>query len=285
MTVHNRTFPSMLQTHDIESAYLRAGRRITVWLPPRGRGGSVERHPVLYLNDGQNLFDPARAFAGHTWRVAETAARLVRQGRIRPLLIVGIDHGEARRAREYLPIEDERNPGARKPLGHQYAEFVTREVMPLIERRYPAARGASNTGFGGSSYGAIAALYTSLVKPGVFGRLLLESPSLYVGGDYVLRRARAAERWPSRIYLGVGTAETGRAEINEEAVGNVRRLEALLRRRHFGPRRLLTVVEEGATHSEDAWAGRLPRALEFLYGYGGSGRDPEHDGGGEHEVE
>src|SRR3990170_6793897 len=267
----------MLQTHDIQSAHLGGSRRVTVWVPPRGRAASGDRYPVLYLNDGQNLFDPGRAFTGRTWRVAETAGRLVRHGRIRPLIIVGIDHGESRRAREYLPVEDDRNPGARKPLGPEYAEFVTRGVMPLIQQCYPAARGASNTGFGGSSYGAVAALYTALVKPGVFGRLLLESPSLYVGGEYLLRRARAAERWPSRIYLGIGTAETNRAAINEEAVANVRKLEALLRRRHLGPRRLLTVVDEGATHSEEAWAGRLPRALEFLYGYGGSGVVPEYE--------
>lgn len=256
----------MLQTHDVVSEHLGVRRRITVWLPPRSREASGGLFPVLYLNDGQNLFDPARAFAGRTWRVAETAARLVRHGRIRPLLIVGIDHGESLRSREYLPVEDDRHPGAGTPLFLHFAEFVTREVMPLVHRNYPAARGASNTGFGGSSYGAVAALYTALIKPGVFGRLLIESPSLYVGDEYVLRRARAAERWPSRIYVGVGTAETSRAEINQDTVANVRKLERILRGRRLGARRLLTVVEEGATHSEDAWAERLPRALEFLYG-------------------
>ena len=104
-----------------------------------------------------------------------------------------------------------------------------------------------------------------MVKPGVFGRLLIESPSLYVGDQYLLRRARAAKRWPSRIYLGVGTAETNNAEINAETVRHVQKLERILRDRRLGPRRLQTVIEEGATHSEDAWAGRLPRALEFLF--------------------
>ena len=135
----------MLQTHEIESTYLGAARRITVWSPSRQPGAGGRPYPVLYLNDGQNLFDPARAFAGRTWRVAETAARLVRGGRIRPLIIVGIDHGDARRAREYLPVEDDRNSDARNPLGREYAEFLTREVVPLIQRAYPAARGASNT--------------------------------------------------------------------------------------------------------------------------------------------
>ena len=79
------------------------------------------------------------------------------------------------------------------PLGAQYANFVTRELMPFIERHYPVARGAANTGFGGSSYGAIAALYTALVKPGKFGRLLIESPSLYVGSRYLLRQAQLAQ--------------------------------------------------------------------------------------------
>ena len=254
-----------IHIHHIPSLYLGLTRRITVWLPP-GCGARRRRYPVLYLNDGQNLFDPARAFAGQTWRVRETAAWLVRHRRIPPLIIVGIDHGEARRGREYLPVEDDRNPTARAPLGREYAEFVTREVLPFMLREYPVAAGASNTGFGGSSYGAVAALNTTIVKPGVFGRLLLESPSLYVGGALPApARARAAERWPSRVYLGVGTTETSRADRNEETVENVRKLEAMLRRAGLGPRRLRVVVEAGGTHSEGAWARRLPIALEFLY--------------------
>ena len=221
---------------------------------------------MLYLNDGQNLFDPARAFGGVAWRAGDTAVRLIRRRLILPLIIVGIDHGGARRSREYLPVEDDRNPEARNPLGREYARFVARELMPAIAARYPVARGASNTGFGGSSYGAVAALYTSLVYPGVFGKLLLESPSLYVGNANLLRRAREAPRWPSRIYLGVGTAETSRADWNRETVANVSALVRFLRRAGLGPRRLRVRVEEGATHSEGAWAARLPEALEFLFG-------------------
>lgn len=235
-------------------------------LRPRRRRRRDEQFPVLYLNDGQNLFDPSRAFGGVTWNVHETVARLVRRRAIPPLIVVGIDHGEVRRNREYLPVEDERNPDAREPLGRQYAAFVVRELMPFIERTYPVARGAANTGFGGSSYGAIAALYTSLVYPGVFGRLLLESPSLYVGNRYLLRRARSAARWPARIYLGVGTAETMRADWNEETVANVLDLAAILRHAGLGLRRLKVVVEEGALHSESAWARRLSKALGFLFG-------------------
>jgi predicted alpha/beta superfamily hydrolase len=253
-------------THELSSNYLGVTRRLTVWLPPGYRRGiRTLRYPVLYLNDGQNLFDPGRAFAGSTWQAGETAADLVRRRRIPPLLIVGIDHGEARRAREYLPVEDDRNPLARRPLGREYAEFVTREVLPFIARSYPVMRSAAATGFGGSSYGAVAALYTAILKPGLFGRLLLESPSLYVGRSFLLRLARKAERWPARIYLGVGTTETSRQDWNEETLKNVLKLEAILKRAGVGERRLRLRVAPGATHSEGAWAARLPEALEFLF--------------------
>lgn len=250
-----------MDIHYLDSKYLHASRRLTV-LRPRFRR-SLQ---VLYLNDGQNLFDPARAFAGATWRVRETVEDLVDRRLIPPLLIVGIDHGGADRPREYLPVADDRNTHARRPLGRQYVEFVTREVVPFIERTYPALRLTSARAFGGSSYGGVAALLTVLERPGVFGRLLVESPSLYVGGGYLLRRARRAPRWPSRVYLGVGTAETRRHDLNRETVENVRRLESILRHAGLGPRRLRVAVQEAAAHSEDAWAARLPDALAFLFG-------------------
>ena len=171
----------MHEIHDIPSLYLGLTRRITVWLPPEPRERRTSLSPVLYLHDGQNLFDPARAFAGQTWHLGETLTHLVRRRLILPLIVVGVDHGAERRAREYLPVEDDRNPFARKPLGREHAEFLVREVMPFMSRTYPVARGASNTGIGGSSYGGVASLNTALLKPGVFGRLLIESPSLYVG--------------------------------------------------------------------------------------------------------
>src|SRR5258705_6631676 len=106
----------MFAPHKTQSLYLGLTRRITVWLPPQVSGRRGGRYPILYLNDGQNLFDPARAFAGRTWRVPQTAARLVRSRRIPPLIIVGIDHGGVRRLREFLPVQDERNPTPINPL-------------------------------------------------------------------------------------------------------------------------------------------------------------------------
>ncbi len=105
-----------------------------------------------------------------------------------------------------------------------------------------------------------------MLKPGLFGRLLIESPSLYVGRNHLLRLARRAERWPSRVYLGVGTTETGRDDWNAETLGNVLKLEKILRQAGLGERRLRLRVAPGAAHTESAWAARLPEALEFLFG-------------------
>jgi predicted alpha/beta superfamily hydrolase len=251
--------------HDLPSSALGTSRRLTIFVPP-STPRPPARSPVLYLNDGQNLFEPERAFLGNTWRVAETVTALIEADLIPRIIVVGIDHGVMLRAREYLPVADDRNPLAKRPLGRRYARFVTDEVMPFVRREFPVSRRASDTGIGGSSYGAVAALFTALQAPGRFGRLLIESPSLYVGRGQMLRRARRAQTWPARVYLGVGTAETSRAEWNEETVVNVMRLEQILKKAGLGPRRLRMVIEQGATHSEGAWAARLPIALTFLFG-------------------
>ncbi len=255
-----------MDIHHIESRALETTRRITVLRPRRRYGAKSEGFPVLYLNDGQNLFDPSRAFAGVTWNVQETVNRLVRKHVIPPLVVVGIDHGGAQRNREYLPAEDPGNPHSRAPLGRKYAAFVVDEVMPFVERNYPVARGPANTGFGGSSYGAVAALYTTLMHPGTFGRLLLESPSLYVANRFMLRKARSATRWPARIYLGRRHVRNGPG-AGEPRDGRQR----VAAGKHLAGNRLWSAAVEGrrrrgARHSEGDWARRLPDALRFLFG-------------------
>jgi predicted alpha/beta superfamily hydrolase len=149
--------------------------------------------------------------------------------------------------------------------GKCYPDFLQREVMPLIEERYPVLKGAENTGLGGSSLGGLITLYTQLAAPGVFGRLLIESPSLFVANRKILDECRRFRNWPTRLYLGMGTRETGNAEKDAKIVGDVRDLESILREAGLDEQRLRVRVEEGASHTESAWAARFPEALEFLY--------------------
>lgn len=252
-----------LWLHALASEIFGNTRMLRVWLPPDYDGWGATRYPVLYLNDGQNLFDPATAFAGVPWRAGETAARLIAEEKIRPLIIVGIDNTK-NRAREYIPYKS-RDPRVIKAKGKCYPDFLRREVMPLIAERYPVLPGPENTGLGGSSLGGLITLYTQLAAPGVFGRLLIESPSLFVAERAILQDSRQFASWPARIYLGMGTREVGQAEKNVKMVADVLELEAILRQAGVDEQRLKVRIEEGATHSESSWAARFPEALEFLF--------------------
>ena len=264
-----------LRLHEFHSTVFGNTRMLRVLLPP-GYDAPENRnreYPVLYLNDGQDLFDSATAmFNPMEWQVDETVARLTAEHRIPPMLVVGIDNaGRRQRAHEYLPYPDEYlSPPDPSPQGARYPEFLVDEVMPFIRSHYRVRPGAANTALGGSSYGALVALYTVLARPGVFGQLLLESPSLYVDSTHILRDADHATKWPERVYLGVGTNEMGRpscdpkATTDPEAVADVKALATVLRRAPEPPI-VRVVVDPCAVHNEMAWARRLPGALTFLY--------------------
>ena len=256
-----------LRIHEFESRIFRNHRFIRVWLPPGYDEPSAQgrRYPVLYLNDGQNLFEPATSFTGVEWQVDETADRLIREGVIAPMIVVGIDNGAKDRFREYMPHRS-LQPMMLRVQGRRYPEFLIKEVMPFIARSYRVATGPDNTGLGGSSLGALIALYTVLAWPGVIGRLLLESPALWASNRQLIRECRARKDWPDRIFLATGTAEAGRADRNQSVVDDVRELAGILGRAGLNEKRLRVVIEDGASHHESAWARRFPEALAFLFG-------------------
>ncbi len=252
-----------LWLHELRSRIFGNTRLLRVWLPPDYDGWGATRYPVLYLNDGQNLFDPVTAFAGVDWQVGETAVRLIAEQKIRPLIIVGIDNTK-NRASEYIPYRS-KDPRVLKPAGQCYPDFLQREVMPLIEERYSLLLGPENTGLGGSSLGGLIALYTQVAAPGVFGRLLIESPSLFVANRKILEESRRFRDWPMRMFLGMGTREAGNAEKDAKIVDDVRQLGGILRESGLDEQRLKVRIQEGGAHNEATWAARFPEALEFLY--------------------
>jgi enterochelin esterase-like enzyme len=256
-----------LRLHEFHSRIFRNTRMLRVWLPPGYSAPENESrpYPIFYLNDGQNLFDPATAYIGVDWQVDETADRLIRESKIPPLIIVGIDNAQKERPREYLPYRSF-NPPVMRPQGKRYPDFLLNEVMPFLFQRYRIASGAENTALGGSSLGAIISLYTAMDCPGSFGRLLLESPSLFISNRQLLKSSRIFGQWPERIFMGIGTREAGSEERDRQVVEDVRDLENILRRAGLGQDRLLVKIDEGATHSEGAWAKRFPEALTFLFG-------------------
>jgi predicted alpha/beta superfamily hydrolase len=249
--------------HESRSVIFGNTRLLRVWLPPGYDVSGGDRYPVLYLNDGQNLFDPATAFAGVHWQAGETAARLIAERKIAPMIIVGIDNTK-NRIREYIPYRSI-DPRVFFPKGKYYPNFLRYEVMPLIRERYRVMPGPEYTGIGGSSLGGLITLYTQIAAPGVFGRALIESPSLFVANGKILEDVRRLRASGARVYLGVGTREIGDAGKDARIVEDVRQLERLLREAGLDDQHLRVRIDEGATHSESAWAARFPEALEFPF--------------------
>jgi predicted alpha/beta superfamily hydrolase len=255
-----------LRLHQFPSRIFRNQRFLRVWLPP-GYDDPVNQqkpYPILYLNDGQNLFETISSFTGVEWQVDETADRLIRSALVLPLIVVGIDNAGKDRIREYMPHRSI-HPVILRVQGKRYPDFLTNEVMPFIEQNYRVARGPENTGLGGSSLGALIALYTAIVRPGLIGRLLIESPSLWVSNKQIIRESRTVREWPERMFLGVGTAEAATPEKSRNVVDNVKELAAIVRRAVLSESRLRVVIKEGAGHNESAWAQRFPEALQFLF--------------------
>ena len=262
----NQSVTGDLRSHELSSRIFRNTRMLRVWVPPRyDAPENGDRHyPVLYLNDGQNLFDRATAFGGVEWQVDETADRLIRQEVIPPLIIVGIDNAQNERIKEFLPYRSF-NPPVLRPQGKRYPEFLMNEVMPFVHERYRVARGPENTGLGGSSLGALISLYTVMERPGIFGRVLLESPSLFISNRRIVKYSRLFGRWPEKMFLAIGTREAGRDDKDKQVVEDVRELETNLRRAGLDDNHLLVEIAEGASHNEGEWAKRFPDALSFLF--------------------
>lgn len=241
------------------SRILKRPRDLVVYLPPGYEHEPDRRYPVLYMHDGQNLFDPETAFVrGQHWRLGEMADMLIAEGRVEPLIIVGVNHTGAFRVHEYTPTRDAALGGG---LARDYGRMLTEELKPFIDARYRTRRQRHDTGLGGSSLGGLATIYLGLRHADVFGRLAVMSPSVWWGKHAILRHvARAGPKPATRIWLDMGTAES------RTGLADARRLRDALVRAGWRDHDDLSYTEiEGGTHSETAWAQRAGDVLQFLY--------------------
>lgn len=231
---------------NVEIPQLDVKRDVLVYLPPSYATGE-RRYPVLYMQDGQNLFDEATAFANQDWRVDETMERLSGEGY--EAIIVGIPHGGERRLVEYNPF-----PGRWGAKGEEYVGFVSDQLKPFVDSRFRTHFEPAATGILGSSMGGLISLYAFFRRPDVFGLCGAMSPSLFVGRGAILKYAREAPFHLGKIYLDNGTREP-----------SARAMYDLLREKGYRLRTdLKYVAEHGGHHHESAWARRLPGAIRFL---------------------
>jgi predicted alpha/beta superfamily hydrolase len=259
-----------LRLHTLKSAIFGNERTIRVLLPP-GYGDAANkdrRYPVLYMLDGQNVFDACLSdVSHHEWSVDETVQQLIAANKIPALIVVGVDHAGKDRAHEYLPYKDYvGDPDMDEPVGKHFPDFMTKEVMPLVDGQYRTLQGRTNTGIGGSSYGGVATLYALLAKPGRFGYGLIESPSLQVGMGQLVRDTSPLVALPVKVFMAFGGKEADDPVISEKLIGLVRQVESNFHAAGYDDSNFRVVVDPDAVHTEAAWEKRLPGALTFLFG-------------------
>jgi predicted alpha/beta superfamily hydrolase len=235
----------------VRSPQRETERDIDVFLPAAYRR-TRRRYPVVYMQDGQNLADPHRAFAG-TWELELAIVALAAHGI--EAIFVGIPNMGETRIREYTPFVDAKMGGGD---GDAYLAYVERTVKPLVDRTFRTRPERESTGAFGSSLGGLISLYSFFRAPDTFGFVGAMSPSLWYAGRAIIEYIDKDGAPSGRIYLDTGTDE------GANTLRDARQLAAVLARKGYGENSLRFLEDHGGQHAEGHWARRLVPALEFL---------------------
>lgn len=229
-------------------------RDLVVWLPPGYVNETDKHYPVLYLHDGQNLFDSASGDAGEHWAVDEAMERLIQSERIEPMIVVGIYNSADRKA-EYSPGEE----------GSAYMNFVITVVKPLIDKTYRTRPGREHTFVGGSSLGGTMAFMLAWDHPDIFSGAICMSPAFKLGKgkasssyDFI-PYFEATHDTPRDVFFYIDNGVTDQDEILQPGTQDM--LAALKRWGYTEGDELVFIHDRSATQSETAWAKRFPTAL------------------------
>ncbi len=212
----HRAFPSKI---------LGNRRDVLVYLPRGYRSLSRRRYPVLYLHDGQNVFDAATSFSGVEWSVDETAERLIKESLIEPLIIVAVANIGEERIHEYAPTRGVIDAKAKrkkrsKGLARKYGHFLIDELKPYIDRKYRTNPDAEFTGLGGSSLGGLVTLAIGILYSNAFSRLMVMSPSIWWDDFAIYRLVDSIEQKPP-LKSGSTPAQPNRVGNKRASYSNV----------------------------------------------------------------
>ncbi|OGU36018.1 MAG: hypothetical protein A2068_00185 [Ignavibacteria bacterium GWB2_35_6b] len=235
--------------HEFYSYNLKNERDIIVWLPP-SYSHSHKRYPVLYMHDGQNLFNPQTSFLGYDWKVDETITQLLTKKEIEEIIVVGI-YNSKDRLEEYNYFTSK---------GKSYAQFIIQELKTYIDENFRTKHNASNTAVMGSSMGGLISFQLAWNIPGVFGKAGCLSNSFWVDDKAVFPMVENDSKKIKdiKIYLDCGDCET---ELINDNTNMYKLLDEIGYKEN-----LKWHIEEGGVHSEVDWAKRLHIPLKFLFG-------------------
>ncbi len=251
------------------STYLKQPRTIAIWLPP-SYADSTDRYPVLYLHDGQNLFDASTAAFGTEWNADETATDRIEQNRISPVILVGI-WNTPDRIMEYTPTFD-KSIGA-GGSGDAYVHFLVEELKPFIDRSYRTRPDRKSTVIGGSSLGGLISLYACEKSSSTFSGCAAISPTLGWDDEAFLKGVEQSAEWvhSTRIWLDMGSKEGKSHETQTNSLVRANRFADILRgigkvQGKVQGKDLHVLTIPDGQHNEAAWSKRFGDVLEFFFG-------------------
>lgn len=267
------TSGTLVQHKEFKSAFLSAARTVTVWLPPH-YAVSEDRYSVLYLHDGQNLFDAATAAFRVEWRVDETSAQLIESKAIPPIIVVGIGN-TSKRIDEYTLTKDSQID--RGGHGRAYIQFVADELKPFIDQTYRTRSKRESTYIGGSSLGGLISMHACVERPEIFGGCFALSPSLGWDDERFLKDFESGRDWPNdvRFWFSMGTKEGRDSEAHAVNLSRSHRLAAQLNPNQEETSAGIRFQEfPDAAHDERAWSEQFPAAVKFLLAPAGLASEP-----------
>ena len=252
------------------SNLLNNDRTLIVYLPPDYEKDKSARFPVLYLQDGQNLFDEATSYQGIEWKLDEAAQELNGQHKIRPAILVGVYNTPARDAEYTPPLAGAPKDGAK---GDLYARMLVEEIKPFIDKTYRTQPGRETTLVGGGSLGGLVALYAAKAHHDVFGHVVALSPWLRLGDKPIVTELVGDGAWlkDTKLFVEMGTAPghnyPGGEASAANAVADAQALVAVLTKAGLEPGRQFQYVEiEGGRHNEQSWQAIVPQMLLAVFG-------------------
>lgn len=237
--------------HEFYSVNLKNERDIIIWFPP-SYNSSFKKYPVLYMNDGQNLFDPFTSFAGYDWKVDEVATKLIQENLIEEIIVVGVSNTKDR-LEEYNLFSEK---------GKKYSNFLIKELKPFIDEKYRTKTSASDTAIMGSSLGGLISFQMLWYYSKIFGKAACLSNSFWYDNRKIFSNIHNSFSLTikNKLYIDCGSNEI-------ELVGDYRKMVKLLNEINIEQKfNFNYYLDKTGHHSEIDWAKRLHIPLQFLFG-------------------
>lgn len=228
---------------------LKRTRRVWIYLPEDYCDGTNKKYPVLYMQDGQNVFDDATSYSGE-WGVDE----FLDSTKIKPCIVVAVDHGGNKRLNEYNPYDNDRFG---KGEGDKYVDFLAKTLKPFIDKNYRTLKGKKTTFIAGSSMGGLISMFAVLKYPKIFGGAGVFSPSFWITGSKIDKDIQSlGNKVNSKIYFYCGKQEGDNMPSDL--------LKAFEEMAAISKSKMITVIRDDGKHNEATWRKEFPLFYKWL---------------------